>query len=91
MDGNDQARELALGAPRVVLDGAKLGGQALVLVGCLPGRGVGTIALDRDLARRHIRALPLVGEPGAPLRELGLPLARLRQARRQIALHLVEP
>src|SRR4029450_7785610 len=55
--GGAQAGQLTLGAPRVVLDRAKLGGQTVVLVSLLPGRRVATVTLDRALATRDVRTL----------------------------------
>ncbi len=52
--------------------------------------GVAAIALHRDLTRRDVRPLALLGEPHAPLDELGLALLRLSQPVGQIALDLVD-
>src|SRR3989442_390702 len=83
--GGDQPPELALGAARIVLDRAELGGQPVVLLRRLSRRRVRTVALHCDLTRREVRAFSLVGEPRPPLRKLGLTLPRLGEALRQVA------
>src|SRR5207244_12554353 len=88
--GGNQPPELALGAARIVLDRAELGGQPIVLLRRVSRRRVRTVALHRDLTRREVRALSLVGEPRPPLGKLGLTLARLGEALRQVAPDLVE-
>src|SRR3989442_11067224 len=88
--GGDQPPKLALGAARIVLDRAELGGQPVVLLRRLSRRRVRTVALHRDLTRREVRAFSLVGEPRPPLRKLGLTLPRLGEALRQVAPDLVE-
>src|SRR5206468_210697 len=88
--GGHQAPELALGAARLVLDGAQLGGERLVVLGRAPRLGIGAIALGGDVAGGGVGPVALLGEPRAALDQLRPSLARLGQTLRQIALDLVE-
>src|SRR5439155_5297061 len=88
--GGHQAPELALGAARLVLDGAQLGRERLVVVGRAPRLRIRALALDGDLAGGGVGPVALLGEPRAALDQLRPSLARLGQTLRQIALDLVE-
>src|SRR5215831_238718 len=61
-----------------------------MVLGRPPGRGIGAVALDGDLAGRNVRALALLGEPRPAIDELRPALPRLREAIGQVTLDLVD-
>src|SRR6267378_4300694 len=90
VDPRDEPTDLALDPARLALERAQPGGELLVLLGGEARLALDPVALARDVARGDVRALALLGEPGAPGLELSLPLTGLRQPLHEVALHLPE-
>src|SRR5439155_5813057 len=80
VDGGDRARQLALPAAQIALDRRQLVEQRLVALTGAARLLLEPVALDRHVARAHVRALPFLAQPLAPLAELGLPSLRLSHA-----------
>src|SRR5207248_1414215 len=86
----DEPPDLALDPAALALDGPQALGELLVRFGGEARLALDPVALDRDLTRADVRALALLGEPGAPALQLPLPLAGLREPVDEVALHVGE-